>query len=195
MRRKQATTSKKSLSKTTQTVKNSSEHSSALQELGLVNKKVKNAKKVYNEELGITFDSILEANCYRWLTEFGIKFDYNTDKSLVYFKGVPRPTLEFYEPSTRSVKHGTKHFKYKIGYGSIMLNREAIRDKHYTPDFIVYLKDGRVLLLEAKGNETDQWQLRVNIIRAALEDTDYVFAIIKTKTQLKDLLKALNEID
>lgn len=153
------------------------------------NKKVLNAEKIQYD--GMEFDSLLEKNCYVWLKSLNVDFEYNNTVHLTYEEGF-KPTVPFYQPRN---KKSTRVFKDRPIFGSMECDKTYRRPHTYKPDFILYLNDITVYL-ETKGFETDQWKLRLPLIRKSLESSpikdSIVFAVIKSRQNLLDLLDALN---
>lgn len=144
------------------------------------NKKVLNATP--NEFAGIHFRSYLEKSVYKNLLKHGIQAEYEKH-SYVIWKGL-KPTVPFYD--IRKVRGKSLRKNH--------LNMERLSDMVYTPDFVFNYK-GTTVIIEAKGNENDQFPIRKKLFRAYLETVDYpvIFAEIFTIRQLEEFLKELDK--
>lgn len=138
------------------------------------NKKIKNASPL--EYDGISFKSKLEKMIYQTLKEQGFPVEYESHK-FVLWQGF-RPTVPFYDKdkSTRMLK----------------LESKKIIDITYTPDF-VFIYNGVLVVIEAKGMENDCFYLKKKMFRKWLEDNHpkSIYFEIYTK---KQLLQAINII-
>lgn len=138
------------------------------------NKKIKNASPL--EYDGISFKSKLEKMIYQTLKEQGFPVEYESHK-FVLWQGF-RPTVPFYDKdkSTRMLK----------------LESKKIIDITYTPDF-VFIYNGVLVVIEAKGMENDCFYLKKKMFRKWLEDNypKSIYFEIYTK---KQLLQAINII-
>lgn len=142
------------------------------------NKKVRNATpNVYN---GIEFKSILEKSIYKNLLEAGITPEYESETFIIW-KGF-KPEIPFYD---RQKIRGVRVWKNT-------LNKKPLHDMTYTPDFIFKYHDIKVII-EAKGNENEQFPIKKKLFRAYLETLDYpvIYAEIFTVRQLKEFLEEL----
>lgn len=142
------------------------------------NKKVRNATpNVYN---GIEFKSILEKSIYKNLLEAGITPEYESETFTIW-RGF-KPEVPFYD---RQKIRGVKMWKNT-------LNKKTLQDMTYTPDFIFKYHDIKVII-EAKGNENEQFPIKKKLFRAYLETCDYpvIYAEIFTVRQLKEFLEEL----
>ena len=142
------------------------------------NKKVRNATpNVYN---GIEFKSILEKSIYKNLLEAGITPEYESETFTIW-RGF-KPEVPFYD---RQKIRGVKMWKNT-------LNKKTLQDMTYTPDFIFKYHDIKIII-EAKGNENEQFPIKKKLFRAYLETCDYpvIYAEIFTVRQLKEFLEEL----
>ena len=144
------------------------------------NKKIKNATP--NEWAGIQFKSYLEKSVYKHLLTYGITPVYE-GKTYCIKEGF-KPTVPFYD--IRKVRGKSIRKNH--------LNMAEISSMYYTPDF-VFDYNGIEVIIEAKGQENDQFPIRKKLFRAYLETVDYpvVYAEIFTVSQLKDFMQALEE--
>lgn len=143
------------------------------------NKKVRNATPiVFN---GIHFRSILERNVYKKLLNEGYEPEYEKH-SYIIWKGLT-PTVPFYDIRKVRGKPIRKNH----------LNMSPLSDMEYTPDF-VFKRGNTTVIIEAKGEENDQFPIRKKLFRAYLETVKYpvVYAEIFTLRQLEEFLAELN---
>lgn len=145
------------------------------------NKKVLNATP--NEFAGIKFKSYLEKSVYRNLLKHGFEPEYEKH-SYVIWKGLT-PTVPFYD--IRKVRGKSIRNNH--------LNMAPLSDMTYTPDF-VFKYEGITVIIEAKGDENDQFPIRKKLFRAYLETVKYpvVYAEIFTIRQLEQFLIELEKI-
>lgn len=144
------------------------------------NKKIKNATP--NEYAGIKFKSYLEKSVYKHLLSYGVTPIYE-GKSYCIKEGFV-PTVPFYD--IRKVRGKSLRKNH--------LNMIPVSPMVYTPDF-VFDYNGIEVIIEAKGQENDQFPIRKKLFRAFLETVDYpvVFAEIFTISQLRDFMQTLEE--
>lgn len=142
------------------------------------NKKIKNASPL--EYDGVTFKSKLEKMIYQILKENGFPVEYEPNKFVIW-EGF-RPTIPFYNKDkiTRMLK----------------LEKKKIIDVTYTPDF-VFIYNGYLVIIEAKGFENDCFYLKKKMFRKWLEChyPKSIYFEIYTKKQLLqavEIIKALN---
>ena len=103
--------------------------------------KVRNARKVVLDN--ITFDSELEANCYKIFKQYFKNIKYEPEH-IVYDEAFTIPIFKTYK--CKKVK--TCSFK-----------NTAVRQAVYTPDFLIE-HNGRKFYIEVKGFATSEWKLR-----------------------------------
>ena len=142
------------------------------------NKKIRNATP--NEYAGIHFKSFLEKSVYRHLLTYGVTPIYE-GKTYCIEEGFV-PTVPFYDIRKVRGKNIRKNH----------LNMVAVSPMFYTPDF-VFDYNGIEVIIEAKGQENDQFPIRKKLFRKYLETVDYpvIFAEIFTIGQLHDFMNAL----
>lgn len=109
------------------------------------NKKVRNAQKLNFD--GVEFKSHLEVHAYKRLKEYGIPFEYEKHK-FILFEGF-KPTFPCYLPNKQ---------------GDIALDTIKVRDMTYTPDFV-----GTDWIMETKGRANDLYPLKLKMFRKFME--------------------------
>lgn len=116
------------------------------------NKKIINAKKhTYND---IEFDSGLEVNCYKLLTEANLNFDYSKVRYDI-FEGFKPENLHIWMVNP-------KRQLYK--------NEKKILDNTTLPDFEVYTgNENHRIIIETKGFANEQYALRRKMLFKVLE--------------------------
>lgn len=145
------------------------------------NKKIKNSTPT--EYKGIKFKSRLEVMAYKTLEEHGYYPQY---EAYTY------TLLEGWKPSVVFYKRDKKT-------KSLKLDSNKIISIKYTPDIVFVHKGTYLVFLELKGFENDCYYLKKKLFRNYLENNktignhSYIFAEIKTKKELLELLSILKE--
>ena len=138
-----------------------------------MNKKVVNAKTTLIGD--IRFKSLFESRIYKFLKDNNYSFEYEPKKYILQ-KGF-KPNIPFYRKTSKGFTQDSS----------------KIRDTTYSPDFIVYLGNIK-LIIEAKGFKTDSYNIKVKLFRKLLEEeNNVVFAEIKSIKELKTILQLYEE--
>lgn len=119
------------------------------------NKKVKNATPMTYD--GIEFKSRLETVVYKTFKDAGFNIQYEPVK-YVLWKGF-KPAIPFYNR-----KKATKHSNVT----GLKLDNKKLMDITYTPDF-QFKHNGYLIVIEAKGLETDSFMIKKKLFRHYLE--------------------------
>ena len=90
-----------------------------------MNKKIRGAKKKVLD--GITFDSHLEATCYRELKSAGIEFEYNSNTYEI-FPGVRLNKVNFIESKVKNRGYNSTIFKTLI---TVENKNDKSSDRYY----------------------------------------------------------------
>ena len=142
------------------------------------NKKIKNASPL--EYDGIAFKSKLEKMIYQILKENGFPVEYEPHKFVIW-EGF-RPTIPFYNKDkiTRMLK----------------LEKKKIIDITYTPDF-VFIYNGYLVVIEAKGFENDSFYLKKKMFRKYLETLGIpcIFFEVRTKKEMLQSIEILKSYE
>lgn len=141
------------------------------------NKKIKNAtKKIYKD---IIFKSVLEATCFRILSDEGLNPQYEQMK-FVLWEGY-YPTIPFYTKDKKT--------------GNLKLDSVKIKDITYTPDITFWYKD-TLVVVEVKGFENDVYPYKKKMFRKLMETQKdvIVFEIFSKKTMLEAIKIIKNEL-
>lgn len=146
-----------------------------------LNKKVKNATSVTYDN--VNFKSKLELYCYKKLKENNIDFNYNSTKFNLLNNFV------FLNDSYELIK--------KKNYKNFEKADQLVRGISYTPDFVGFYPDGKMFIIETKGNPNEIFPLKWKLLKNFLKNNsinsdlfmprnqkhvDIVVNIIKTKT-------------
>lgn len=141
------------------------------------NKKIKNAtKKIYKD---IIFKSVLEATCFRILSDEGLNPQYEQMK-FVLWEGY-YPTIPFYTKDKKT--------------GNLKLDSVKIKDITYTPDITFWYKD-TLVIVEVKGFENDVYPYKKKMFRKLMETQKdvIIFEIFSKKTMLEAIKIIKNEL-
>lgn len=147
------------------------------------NRRVINATPLEYE--GIIFKSKLELYCYKKLQELSISFNYDSIKfdlleSFVF-------NNDCYELiKQRNIKKFDK-------------TKSVIKGITYTPDFVGHYTDGRLFIIETKGNPNDAFPLRWKMFKHYLYinniDADvYMPRNQKHIDQVINIIKSKNDV-
>ena len=144
------------------------------------NKKVKNATSITYDN--INFKSKLELYCYKKLKENNIGFNYNSIKFNLLGNFV------FSNDSYELIR--------RKNYKNFEKAKQAVKGISYTPDFVGFYPNGKMFIIETKGNPNDAFPLKWKLLKNFLEENsincdlfmprnqkhiDFVVDIIKTK--------------
>lgn len=146
------------------------------------NKKVKNATPMSYE--GIEFKSRLEVTAYKVFKEAGFNIQYEPCK-YVLWRGF-KPTIPFYNRKKASKKSNITGLK---------LDNKKLLDTTYTPDFQFRYK-GYLIIIEAKGLETNEFLIKKKLFRRYLEDNipNSIFFEVFSKTHIQQALEIIKNL-
>lgn len=152
-----------------------------------MNKKIRGAKKKVLD--GITFDSHLEAACYRELKSAGIEFEYNSNTYEI-FPGVRLNKVNFIESKVKN--RGYHQYFNKKGE---KLKLVAVK---YTPDFVIKSIDDTPIFIETKGRANDVYPYKRRMFFKKLEDDNTIkeayFFEPRTVKQIKESIEQIKLI-
>lgn len=140
------------------------------------NKKIKNATEC--SENGIVFRSKQERAIYRYLLSVGITPKYEAEKFIIWDRD--KFSVPYYDRYGKTFKRITR----------------KPTSVHYTPDFIFYVGDTKVIL-EVKGFKNDAVPYKIRLFRDVLENISNTtneklcYAVVYTIKDLKFLLSDL----
>lgn len=148
----------------------------------MANKKIKNANpKEYN---GIKFRSRTEVEVYKTFLQYGFCPLYEKVKYTLW-EGI-KPTVATYKPDK---------------FGNLQLQTKKLQNITYTPDFVLYLQDNKVIvIIEVKGHPNDAYPIKEKMFRKLLEQIEkyekkkVVFIQIKNKSQTLEAINIINTI-
>lgn len=120
------------------------------------NPKVRNATPLEYE--GITFKSKLELYCYKKLQDLSISFNYDSVKFDLL------KTFVFPGISYELVK--------RKNYRKFEEVKSNVKGITYTPDFVGFYPDGKLFIIETKGNPNDAFPLRWKMFKNYLRENN-----------------------